>query len=172
MRRDKGLTLIELIVSLGLLMVISFSVTLMLKPIMGTYHLDMSSHSVMDIRNTVSNQISKELRISNTLQVYEYSEERVSNSYNCIYTNDDGYIMIKRNGKQPELLYPENFYGSYTVDLYFQILENLSSLVLKIDIYDKDLKLLDDSETGIELININEDSVVFESSDRQVVVYE
>ena len=77
MKKDKGLTLIELIVSLGLLMIILFSVALFIKPIIGTYGVDMSTHSVMELNNSISNQISKEVRMSSIVQIYEYSEQKI-----------------------------------------------------------------------------------------------
>ena len=172
MKKDKGLTLIELIVSLGLLMLILFSVASFIKPIIGTYGIDMSAHSTMELNNSISNQISKELRIINSVQIFEYSESKVRSVDNCFYVNEDGYIMVKRNGKTPELLYPSDFYGDYTVNLGFEILSNKSSMILEINIYDKNQKIIDSSETGIELINVNEDSVVFESSNRQLLVFE
>lgn len=171
-RKNKGLTLIELIVCIGLLMVILLSVTLMIRPITGLFHLDMSTNSIMELRNYISEQISDELRLSKSLQVYEYSDDRVSNAENCIYVNEDGYIMVKRNGNEPELMYDEEFYGNYTVDLYFQVMDNRTSLLLEVDIYDPDMILVDECETGIELLNIDTNSIVYESSQCQVVVFE
>ena len=188
MKRSKGVTLIELIVTIGLLMIVLFSLTMILKPMTQIYFTDATTKQVSEIRDYIISQVKKELRGVKSLQIYgidDSKEERSLSSLTelcdenktCFYVDypsgkeNESIIQVIRNGEL-NALYEKEFYDRFCVDWYFLMESNGTTLIYEIEIYDKNNHLLDVTKSSVELINIDNNKTYIESSRRQFIVCE